>query len=158
MKFVLVISFALVIVALDQASKWLIDSRMDLYQSIPVFDSFFHITYVRNSGGAFGFLAGTSATLRVPFFITVSLVAMVALLYFVRGVESRQYLLLLALGGILGGALGNLTDRMSSGTVIDFLDVHWRGWHWPTFNVADSFITVGVLTLMAHSLFVSRDS
>ncbi len=149
--FVLVVAF--VVVALDQATKWVVQTRMDLYQSIPVIDSFFHLTYVRNSGGAFGFLHDARSALRLPFFITVSVVAIAALLYFVRQVESHQYLLLFALGGILGGALGNLIDRMVSGTVVDFFDVHWRTWYWPTFNVADSFITAGVVILLAHSLF-----
>ncbi|HUI28240.1 MAG TPA: signal peptidase II [Candidatus Kryptonia bacterium] len=153
-KFVVVLSVAFVVVGLDQLSKWFIDRHMELYQSIPVIDSFFHISYVRNRGGAFSFLANLDTALRLPFFIVVSLCAIAALLYFVRQVGSRQYLLLCALGGILGGALGNLTDRMArGGMVVDFLDVHYRGWHWPTFNVADSFISVGVVVLMAHSLF-----
>lgn len=151
-KFVFVLGVALAVVGLDQGTKWLIDSRMELYQSIAVIDSFFHISYVRNSGGAFSFLATTDAALRLPFFIGVSLVAIVGLLYFVRQVGARQYLLLFALGGILGGALGNLIDRMARGTVVDFLDVQYRGWHWPTFNVADSFITTGVVVLFLHSL------
>ncbi len=156
-KFAFVLVLALTVVGLDQATKWYIDSRMELYQSIPVIDSFFHITYVRNSGGAFGFLRNANATLRLPFFIGVSIVAIGALLFFVRQVEARQYVLLFALGGILGGALGNLIDRMASGTVVDFFDVHWRGWYWPTFNVADSFITTGVIILVLHSLLV-RDA
>ena len=152
MKFVLVLALAAAVTGLDQFTKWLIDTRMVLYQSIPVIDSLFHITYVRNTGGAFGFLAGTSAALRLPFFIVVSVVAITALLYFVRQIGSQQHVLLCALGGILGGALGNLIDRMVRGTVVDFLDVHWRGWYWPTFNVADSFITTGVIVLFLHSL------
>ena len=153
-KFVVVLGIASVVVGLDQVTKWFVDHHMELYQSIPVIDSFFHISYVRNQGGAFSFLANVNTTLRLPFFIVVSISAISALLYFVRQVGSRQYLLLCALGGILGGALGNLTDRMArGGMVVDFLDVHYRGWHWPTFNVADSFISVGVVVLMAHSLF-----
>ena len=154
-KFVFVVSLAMAVVGLDQASKWFIANRMELYQSIPVIDSLFHITYVRNSAGAFGFLAGTRAVVRLPFLITVSLIAIGALLYFVRQVDARQPVLLFALGGILGGALGNLIDRMATGTVVDFLDVHWRGWYWPTFNVADSFISTGVVILLLHSLLTS---
>ncbi|HVN87652.1 MAG TPA: signal peptidase II [Candidatus Binatia bacterium] len=153
-RFALVLSIAAAVLGLDQLSKWFIDHHMQLYQSIPVVDSFFHISYVRNRGGAFSFLANLDTAWRLPFFIVVSICAITALLYFVRQVGARQYLLLCALGGILGGALGNLTDRMMrGGMVVDFLDVHYRDWHWPTFNVADSFISVGVVILMAHSLF-----
>jgi signal peptidase II len=152
MKLALVIGVGVAVAGLDQVTKWFIESRMDLYQSIPVIDSFFHITYIRNPGGAFGFLRDASATLRMPFFIGATVVAVFALLYFVRRIESGQYALLLALGGILGGATGNLIDRVTTGTVIDFFDLHWRGWHWPTFNVADSFITTGVIVLLLHSL------
>jgi signal peptidase II len=156
MKFVFVLALALAVVGLDQASKSLIQHRMEMYQSIPVIDGFFHITYVRNTGGAFGFLHEANAAIRLPFFISVSILAVGALLYFVRQVEARQYLLLAALGAILGGALGNLTDRMRMGTVVDFLDVHYRGWYWPTFNVADSFISTGVVVLLLHSLLVGE--
>jgi signal peptidase II len=156
MKFVFVLALALAVVGLDQASKSLIQHRMEMYQSIPVIDGFFHITYVRNTGGAFGFLHEANAAIRLPFFISVSILAVGALLYFVRQVEARQYLLLAALGAILGGALGNLTDRMWMGTVVDFLDVHYRGWYWPTFNVADSFISTGVVVLLLHSLLVGE--
>ncbi|MBI4516039.1 MAG: signal peptidase II [Deltaproteobacteria bacterium] len=156
-RYVFVGALALAVVGLDQAAKWAVQSRMELYQSIPLVDGFFHLTYVRNSGGAFGFLRETSAAVRLPFFIAVSSAAVVALLYFVRQVAPGHRLLLFALGGILGGALGNLIDRMTAGTVVDFLDVHWRGWYWPTFNVADSFISTGVVILLLHSLFVREE-
>jgi len=94
--------------------------------------------------------------LRVPFFLTVSAVAVGVLLMFVRRVEPGQRILLLALGCILGGALGNLVDRMVSGAVTDFLDFHWRGYYWPAFNVADSGITVGMVILLLYSL-LARD-
>jgi signal peptidase II len=153
-RFVFVLVVASAVVALDQATKWIVQTRMELYQSIPVIDSFFHLTYVRNSGGAFGFLRDAHSSLRLPFFVGVAVAAIGALLYFVRHIDPKQYLLLFSLGGILGGALGNLIDRIAKGgMVVDFLDVHWRGWYWPTFNVADSFITTGVVILLLHSLF-----
>jgi signal peptidase II len=157
-KYVLVLSVAALVVVLDQLTKWYVRHTIGLYESITVIDSLFHITYVRNSGGAFGLLAGTSRALRLPFFLLVSGVAVGALLFFVRRVEPGRRLLLFALGAILGGALGNLVDRMISGEVTDFLDVHWHGYHWPAFNVADSCITTGMLILLVYSLIVKDET
>jgi len=157
MRYRLVLVVATVVVLLDQVTKWYVRQTVGLYESIPVIDSLFHITHVRNSGGAFSLFAGTNPVYRLPFFLGVAVVAIVALLYFVSKVEPRQWLLLLALGGILGGALGNLTDRIISGEVTDFLDVHWHGYYWPAFNVADSFISTGMVILLVHSLLVREE-
>jgi signal peptidase II len=153
-KYVVVLAVAAVVLVLDQATKSYIRNTFSLYESMAVIDSVFHITHVRNSGGAFGLLNGSSSVLRLPFFLGVSIIAVGALLIFVRRVEPGQYWLLVALGGILGGALGNLVDRMVSGEVTDFLDFHWRGYYWPAFNVADSCITGGMLILLFYSLLV----
>lgn len=153
-KYVFVGAVAASVVILDQLTKWLIVSDMTLHESIPVIDSLFHITYVRNRGGAFSILADQPDFLRLPFFLTVSVVAFGALVYFLRTVGADQKLLLFALAGILGGALGNFIDRASWGTVVDFLDFHWRGYHFPAFNVADSFITTGTIVVLIYSLFV----
>jgi len=142
------------ILVLDQASKWYIRHTVDLYESIPVIDSLFHITHVRNTGGAFSLFAGSNPAFRLPFFLLVSVVAIGALLYFVRRVQPDQHLLLFALGSILGGALGNLVDRMAAGEVTDFLDFHWHGYYWPAFNVADSCISIGMIILLLHSFLV----
>lgn len=155
-KNTLVLSVAATVLVADQLSKWCIQRTMPLYSSIPVIDSFFHLTHVRNSGGAFSLLAGASDLIRIPFFLFASAIAIGALVYFIRQVESRERLLVFSLAGVLGGALGNLTDRVLRGQVIDFLDVHWRGYHWPAFNIADSFITVGVIILITHSVFSSH--
>lgn len=153
-KYVLVGSVALVIVVLDQLTKLWIDADMKLYQTIPVLDGFFSITYVRNTGAAFSMFADMSESYRVPFFVGVALLAVVALLYFVHSTPSSQKVVLLACGFVLGGAVGNLIDRVAYGSVIDFLDVYYGDWHWPAFNVADSFISIGVGLLLLHSLFV----
>ncbi len=152
-KYVFVALVAVSVVALDQLTKWIIVRDMSLHDSLPVLDGFFHITYVRNRGGAFSILADQPDMLRLPFFLLVSVVAFAALLYFLRSVGEHQRLLLFALAGILGGALGNFIDRASVGTVVDFLDFHWRGYHFPAFNVADSFITTGTIVVLAYSLF-----
>jgi signal peptidase II len=155
-KYPFVLATAAIALALDQATKWYIRRTVGLYESIAVIDSLFHITYVRNSGGAFGLFAGGRPALRIPFFLSVSAVAVVLLLFFVRRVAATHRLLLFALGAILGGALGNLVDRMISGEVTDFLDFHWRGYYWPAFNVADSCITTGMVVLLAYS-FLAHD-
>lgn len=135
---------------LDQATKLYIDHSMQLFQSIPVLDNFFHITYVRNRGAAFSFLS--HASWRLPFFIGVSIVAAIAILIAFFRLRNDQKLAQISLAMIFSGAVGNLIDRMRMGEVIDFLDVHWYQHHWPAFNVADSMICVGVFLLAIDML------
>jgi signal peptidase II len=155
-KYAYVALVASMVVLLDQATKWAIGHNLVLHQSVPVIDPIFYITYVRNRGGAFSILADQPTAFRIPFFVLVSLAAFAALVYFLRSVRSGQRLLLFALAGILGGAIGNFIDRVSAGTVIDFLDFHWRGYYWPAFNVADSFISVGTVIVLLSSLSSSE--
>jgi signal peptidase II len=156
-KYGFVAAVAASIVVLDQLTKWMITRSMELHESVPVIDSLFHITYVRNRGGAFSILSDQPDAIRIPFFVTVSIVALATLVYFLRSVAEDQKLLLFALAGILGGAIGNFTDRITAGTVVDFLDVHWRGWYWPAFNVADSFISVGTVIVLLYSFFAKDE-
>lgn len=156
MKYVLVSGVAAVVVALDQLTKWMIRDRLDLYDSIIVIPDFFQITHLTNTGGAFGILAGADAAWRLPFFLTVAVIAFGVLFYFVRSVPPQQRLLLFGLGGILGGAIGNFIDRALAGAVTDFLYFHWRDYYWPAFNVADSFISIGMVILIGYSLFVGE--
>ena len=145
--------FGLIVVVglvVDQFTKILVDRSMTLYQSIPVLDGLFNLTYLRNKGAAFSFLS--TASWRIPFFISVTLVAAVVILVTVRKLREEQRLAQSALAMIFSGAVGNLIDRVRLGEVIDFLDVYWKGYHWPAFNVADSLICVGV-TLMALEMF-----
>ena len=146
---------------LDQVTKLYIDRSMHLYQSIPVIDGLFSITYVRNKGAAFSFLA--SSPWRLPFFICITIVALVAILISLRKLRADQRLALVSLSLIFSGAAGNLIDRVRLGEVIDFLDVYWQSppwqnypWHWPAFNVADSAICVGVALLALDMLREER--
>jgi signal peptidase II len=157
-KYSIVCSIAAIVLAFDQFTKWYIRQTVSLYESIAVIDSLFHITHVRNSGGAFSLFAGSSDAVRLPFFLLVSVIAVAVLLFFVRRVRPEQRLLLFALGLILGGALGNLVDRIVYGQVTDFLDFHWHGYYWPAFNVADSCITTGMLILLFYSLLVHDEA
>ena len=117
---------------------------MPLHHSIPVIDNWFSLTYIRNTGAAFGILAGSAAAFRLPFLIVFSLVAIGFVVAMLRRLSEQETGLITALAFILGGAIDNLIDRLAYGEVIDFLDFYWSGYHWPAFNVADSFITVGV--------------
>jgi len=114
-KYALVGGVALMVVVLDQLTKIWIDAGMKLHQSIPVLDGVFSITYVRNTGAAFSMLADLPVAFRVPFFVGVATLAVGALLYFVHSTPASQKLVLLACGLVLGGALGNLIDRIAYG-------------------------------------------
>src|SRR5260221_4674946 len=155
-KTVLVSSIVGVIIVLDQATKWLIARTLAVHESITVFDSYFHITHERNTGAAFSLLAQAPAAFRQPFFLITTIVAVIALLLFLRKIAASDRLTLTAVAAILGGALGNFIDRVRHGEVIDFLLLHWHEYYWPAFNVADSCITVGVISLLVAAFRETR--
>jgi len=144
-KYLILLTVAPVILLADQLTKLYIDRTMQLYQSIPVIDGLFNITYLRNRGAAFSFLA--NASWRLPFFILITIIAVVAIMVAFRKLRDDQHFAAFSLSLILCGAVGNLVDRVRLGEVIDFLDVYWKNHHWPAFNVADSAICVGVAML-----------
>jgi signal peptidase II len=146
---ILLLTLPLVIV-IDQLTKLYIDRTMKLYQSIRVIEGLFSITYLRNKGAAFSFLA--NASWRLPFFMLASVIAITAIVVAFRKLRHDQHFAALSLSLILAGAVGNLIDRVRLGEVIDFLDVYWQSHHWPAFNVADSAICVGV-ALLALDMF-----
>jgi signal peptidase II len=137
----------LIIFALDRISKVWIDRSLTLYESIPVIQDIFHITYVRNPGGAFGLLAS-----RPGFFILANLLIIALLIYIYREIKPAPRVMTTAIGLLIGGALGNLYDRIMFGTVIDFLDFRI----WPVFNVADIGIVLGTGLLAIFLLQESR--
>jgi len=140
---------SLLAVVLDQVSKLLIDSSMQLYQSIPVMP-YFNLTYVHNTGAAFSFLSDAGGWQRW-FFAGLAIVISIAMTVWLAKLKQHETLLAVALSLVLGGAIGNLIDRLAYGYVIDFLDVYVGNWHWPAFNIADSAITVGVGLLLVES-------
>jgi len=140
----------LLVVGFDQISKIYISSTMSLHASHPVIDGFFNITYVRNPGAAFGFLTSATPLFRSVFLIAVSAAAIVMILYFLTKNRSAGMLLTFALSLIVGGAAGNLLDRLRFGNVVDFLDFYIASYHWPAFNVADSAISVGAVLLIVE--------
>ncbi len=141
-------AIAITITCLDQLSKFYVQRTLFLGQVIPVIPSFFNLTYVLNPGAAFGFLAGASAGFRNPFFITISVLAVLFIVYYRSRHREMGWVPSLGLSFILGGALGNLVDRLRVGMVVDFLDFYYRTYHWPAFNLADSAITVGVALMI----------
>jgi signal peptidase II len=141
----------LIALPLDQASKQWIIANVHYGERIEIIPGFFNLTHVRNPGGAFSFFADGPVEQRMVFFIGTTLVAIVLLLIFFKQLEPEERLPATSLGIVLGGAVGNLIDRIAYGEVIDFLDFHlWGGYVWPTFNVGDSAIVIGVGLLIVE--------
>jgi signal peptidase II len=145
------------IVLADQLTKFIVDRTMPLHYSIPIIDNFFNLTYIRNTGAAFGIFSGSHEAFRLPFLIIVSLIAIGFIFTMLKRLRESETGLTIALAFILGGAIGNLIDRVIYGEVIDFLDVYWSSYHWPAFNLADSFITVGVCITVYYLATVSGE-
>jgi signal peptidase II len=138
---------------LDQLTKIMVDRHLGYADRVPIIEGFFYLTHVRNPGAAFGLFADAEGPARLLFFVSVSLVAIAIILSFFRQLAPGDRLSALALGMILGGATGNLIDRLTRGEVVDFLHFRlWGGYSWPDFNLADSFIVVGVAILMLDLL------
>lgn len=137
---------------LDQATKQAIIASFHYGEVLEVIPGLFDLTHVRNPGGAFSFFASGPFAQRMAFFIGTTVLAIILLFVFFRRLEPDARLAAVSLGAILGGAVGNLIDRVVYHEVIDFLDVHlWGGYTWPTFNLADSFIVVGVVLLIVET-------
>ncbi|MCI5163794.1 MAG: signal peptidase II [Candidatus Electrothrix sp. AX5] len=146
------IIMALVVVG-DQLSKLWILENFALYDSTAIIPGFFNLTFLRNSGAAFGMLSDMPLLWRQIFFISIAVVALVALIVMQRKMGRENIWYTLALSFIGGGAVGNVIDRVLYGSVVDFLDVYIGKYHWPAFNVADSGITVGVTIFLLLQVF-----
>jgi signal peptidase II len=139
---------------LDQVSKIAVTNSMELRESIDIMP-FFNLTYVRNTGAAFSFLADAGGWQRW-LFAGLALIISVAIGIWMTRLKQQEVLLAVALSLVLGGAVGNLIDRVAYGYVIDFLDVYYQSWHWPAFNIADSAICVGVFLMLLESFGIGR--
>ena len=144
------LALALVVVALDQATKLAILARFDLGERVSVIPGFFDLTLLFNRGAAFSFLAGHDGWQRW-FFVGIAVAASVFIVHLLRTHRSQR-LFSVALALILGGAIGNVVDRLAYGQVVDFLLFHQGSWYFPAFNVADSAITVGAASLILDEL------
>ena len=147
---------ALAIVLTDQFSKAVVVRSMRLGQSIPIVPGYFDLTFVLNPGAAFSLFATLPDWVRNPLFIGISIAAVVLIVVYRTRYLQDNRLASAGLGLILGGAVGNLIDRVRFGVVVDFLDVHVHQYHWPVFNVADSAISVGVTLLLLEMLLEWR--
>ncbi|MDP6559657.1 MAG: signal peptidase II [Candidatus Binatia bacterium] len=143
------------ILLLDQGSKIVVDRTVPLHHSISVIQNLFNLIHIRNTGAAFGILAGTQGNIGVYVLILFSLLAAGFIVTLLRRLPSTEKALITGLTFILSGAVGNLIDRLLYGEVIDFLDFYWSSHHWPAFNVADSFISIGV-TLSVLRLIMAK--
>jgi len=150
-KYLWVGSIVSVILILDQVTKYIIEKRVRLYEVITVIPGFFNITHVRNKGAAFSLFASAPASFRALFFITVSIIAIVVIAFLIK--KTAEFLQLLAFSLIAAGAAGNLIDRIRYGEVVDFVQWYVKSYYWPSFNVADSAITVGVVFLAYDMIF-----
>ncbi|HKT34153.1 MAG TPA: signal peptidase II [Nitrospira sp.] len=184
-RYLLLTTIAVIVIVLDQATKYWIMQSMRLHESIPVISNLFSLTYIRNPGAAFGLLASSSNAFRTVFFGVTSLLALGLLGTILVRMPDRDWIGQVSIAGILGGAIGNLIDRLRFGEVIDFLDAYIIGpnfqfyidhyqigsleigpylvdlsgpHHWPAFNVADSAISVGVVCLMLHFALERKDA
>ena len=142
----LLVAFAVGIILLDQGTKaWAEYSLKETAtRTITLVEGYADLRYARNPGAAFSMFHDWSPSARGMFFVCVSLVAVGAMIYFYRRMPERRPLYEWALGLLIGGAVGNLIDRIRFNEVIDFIDLHWKDAHWPTFNVADSAIVIGI--------------
>jgi signal peptidase II len=142
------------VLLLDAYSKAIVSEALELYRPLEVFP-WLNITLAHNYGAAFSFLSNAGGWQRWFFVVLASAVSLVLLVWLLR-LPRREWVTGLSLSLVLGGAVGNLVDRIRLGYVVDFVDVHAGGWHYPAFNVADSAITCGVILLLTDALVLSR--
>ncbi len=138
------------VILLDQSSKLMVCSRMDLHNSVELIPRFLNLSYTRNKGVAFGLLSGGTGEHLSTMLLVFTLVATSVIAFLWLRTQRTKGLLPWGLTMLLAGAVGNLIDRARMGEVVDFIDVHWDELHWPAFNVADSAITVGAILLLLH--------
>ena len=152
-KYLILFSLSGLVLCLDQLTKHFVHSRFALGQGHDLIPSVLALTYTRNNGFAFGLLQKAPASLQQIFFIGVPVFALILIVLIFIKLQDNQMLTSLALTTILGGAIGNLIDRLQYGYVIDFINVHWRdSFHMPAFNIADCSIIVGVLIMFFNTL------
>ncbi len=141
---------AIVVVILDQISKYVASTSLEMYQPIAVMPMF-NWTLMHNTGAAFSFLADAGGWQRW-FFATIAVVVSVVIVLWIKRLEEHEKWQAIALALILGGAIGNVIDRISLGYVVDFIQVYYQKWYWPAFNIADSAIFIGVGMIIIDSV------
>ncbi len=145
MKYLILLTTSSAIAALDQASKLYIHTHFALGESRELIPPFFSFTYVRNPGGAFGIFRDSNEVIQTILFLIFPIIAFILILNILKKLKTSDLIQIFALSFISGGAVGNFIDRIHLRYVIDFLDFHLpNGWTWPTFNLADSFVVIGI--------------
>lgn len=142
---------AFLVIIIDQLSKWIVVKQMKISQSIPIIERFFYITSHRNKGAAWGILQG-----KMAFFYIVTVIVVIALVYYLQRYGKSHVLLAISLSLLLGGALGNFIDRLFRKEVVDFLDFIIFSYDFPIFNIADSALTIGVILLIIFTIFEEK--
>lgn len=146
---------AISILFFDQILKLLVQNTFSFQEKINIIPGLFNIVYVLNKGAAFGILNNSGLNWQSYLFISISCTTILVVVYLLHFSTKQSSFFYLGLGAILGGALGNLIDRIRIGMVIDFLDFYWRSFHWPAFNLADAAISLGAISLLIS--FYRRD-
>jgi signal peptidase II len=157
-KYRTAVIITVLVVVIDQISKWLVITSVPLYGKINLLP-FLDVTHIRNPGAAFGIFRELPESLRLPLFILVLIAAVVVIIYFLSKTGNNDRLLVVSLSLILGGAIGNSIDRFRLRYVTDFIDFHWFGnpsLHWPPFNLSDSAITIGVILILFDTFILKR--
>jgi signal peptidase II len=140
------------IVAIDQATKLLVRSTLPLHSEVPIVPGLVNLTHVQNTGAAFGFLNAADFPFKTLVIAAIATAALVGVALYSATLAHQQVAARIGLALIIGGAAGNLIDRVFVGSVVDFVDVYWKSWHFWAFNVADSAITVGVAVMILDML------
>jgi len=157
-KYYFSLAVSMTVILVDQVSKFIVRSTIPLYSSVkvlPVLD----FTHIRNPGVAFGMLKNLPDSIRLPFFVIVLVAALIVVIYIIKNTDHREKPIIFSLSLILGGAFGNSIDRFRLGYVTDFIDLHWfnyPGYHWPPFNISDSCITIGAISILLLGIFYNR--
>ena len=146
----------LAILALDQITKELVRRGLDLHESATVVPGLLDFTHVRNEGVAFGFLNAYNLPYKTAVTTGLAFIALAGIAWYARSIGRGEWIARLGLSMILGGAVGNLIDRLTQGSVVDFVDVYWDAWHFWAFNVADASITIGAVLVFVELLLVNR--
>lgn len=146
------LSIAALVAGIDQVVKAAVTSRLDLFQVIVIVPGLVNLTYIRNPGAAFGLLSGVNPSVTYPLFVGATALAIAALGYLYMTTPPWRTWTRWGTACVLGGAVGNLIDRLRFREVIDFIDLYWGPHHWPAFNVADSAITIGVALIVLETL------
>lgn len=147
---------ALALVVLDQIVKAMVRSRLMLHESVTVIPGLFDLTRVHNTGAAYGFLDGVDFPFKTALLACVATAALVGLTLYAAKLDRNQVLTRAGLTLVIGGAAGNLIDRVTAGYVLDFIDLYRGDWHFWAFNVADSAITIGVVLMILELLGLGR--